>query len=116
MARAGAYVNDLPFLDSDLYKWLEAIGWTLADPELAEGTAAELRDRLSAATDLLNRVQADDGYLDSHFQVRFPGSGSSSSHGHELYCAGHLIQAAVAVHRSDERRATAARWPAGSPT
>src|ERR1700712_959640 len=32
----GSYVNDLPFLDSDLYKWIEAIGWTLADPELTE--------------------------------------------------------------------------------
>ncbi len=109
---AGEYVNDLPFLDSDLYKWLEAIGWTLADPELAEGTAAELRDRLSAATDLLNRVQADDGYLDSHFQVRFPGERFVQlAHGHELYCAGHLIQAAVAVHRSteDERLLAVAR-------
>ena len=47
-AERGAYVNELPFLDSDLYKWLEAIGWTLADPELAEATAAELRERLSA--------------------------------------------------------------------
>ena len=104
----GEYVNDLPFLDSDLYKWLEAIGWTLADPELAEGTAAELRERLSTATDLLTRVQADDGYLDSHFQVRFPGERFVQlAHGHELYCAGHLIQAAVAVHRSTQRRTPA---------
>jgi DUF1680 family protein len=97
----GAYVNELPFLDSDLYKWLEAIGWTLADPELSEATAAELRERLTASTDLLRRVQADDGYLDSHFQVRFPGERFVQlPWGHELYCAGHLIQAAVAVHRA----------------
>ena len=96
----GAYVNELPFLDSDLYKWLEAIGWTLADPELPPGTAAELRERLAAATELLHRVQATDGYLDSHFQVRFPGERFVQlPWGHELYCAGHLIQAAVAVHR-----------------
>ena len=100
-AERGAYVNDLPFLDSDLYKWLEAIGWTLADPELAESTAIELRERLSAAIDLLRRVQAADGYLDSHFQVRFPGERFVQlPWGHELYCAGHLIQAAVAVHRA----------------
>ncbi len=96
-----AYVNDLPFLDSDLYKWLEAIGWTLADPELPESTATELRERLSAAIALLRRVQAEDGYLDSHFQVRFPGERFVQlPWGHELYCAGHLIQAAVAVHRA----------------
>ncbi|HEU5486630.1 MAG TPA: beta-L-arabinofuranosidase domain-containing protein, partial [Microlunatus sp.] len=95
------YVSNLPFLDSDLYKWLEAIGWTLADPELDTATAAELRVRLTAAVDLLTRAQAADGYLDSHFQVRFPGERFVQlAHGHELYCAGHLIQAAVAVHRS----------------
>ena len=100
-AERGAYVNELPFLDSDLYKWLEAIGWTLADPELTESTATELRERLSAAIALLRRVQAEDGYLDSHFQVRFPGERFVQlPWGHELYCAGHLIQAAVAVHRA----------------
>ena len=97
----GVYVNELPFLDSDLYKWLEAIGWTMADPELTEATATELRERLSAAIALLGRVQASDGYLDSHFQVRFPGERFVQlPWGHELYCAGHLIQAAVAVHRA----------------
>ena len=111
------YVNDLPFLDSDLYKWLEAIGWTLADPELAEATAAELRERLSAAVDLLRRVQAADGYLDSHFQVRFPGERFVQlPWGHELYCAGHLIQAAVAVHRAPATtRAARGRPPVRRP-
>ena len=42
-----------------------------------------------------------DGYLDSHFQVRFPGERFVQLQwGHELYCAGHLIQAAVALHRT----------------
>lgn len=99
----GTYVNDLPFLDSDLYKWLEAIGWTLADPELPVEIAAELRGRLRESVELLHRVQADDGYLDSHFQVRHPGERFVQlAHGHELYCAGHLIQAAVAVRRGAE--------------
>lgn len=95
------YVNDLPFLDSDVHKWLEAIGWTLADPELDADGAPELRGRLAETTALLTRVQAEDGYLDSHFQVRFPGERFVQlPWGHELYCAGHLIQAAVAVHRA----------------
>ena len=58
------------------------------------------------------RRRQPDGYLDSHFQVRFPGERFVQLHwGHELYCAGHLIQAAVALHRStgDERLLDIAR-------
>jgi uncharacterized protein len=98
---AGEYVNDLPFLDSDIYKWQEAIGWTLSDPELSEDGKARLRQYLEASADLLARAQQEDGYLDSHFQVRFPGTRFEQLQwGHELYCAGHLIQAAIAVHRA----------------
>lgn len=98
---SGEYVNDLPFLDSDLYKWLEAIGWALADPELTEDAAAHLQHFLESSYKLLDQAQEDDGYLDSHFQVRFPGERFIRLQwGHELYCAGHLIQAAIALHRS----------------
>ena len=97
----GAYVNDLPFLDSDVYKWLEAVGWVLADPELAGPLADTLHVQLAATAELLAAVQQSDGYLNSHFQVRFPGERFVQlDWGHELYCAGHLIQAAVAVHRA----------------
>ncbi len=97
----GAYVNDLPFLDSDIYKWLEAVGWVLTDPELTPPLAERLRDQLASTADLLAAAQQPDGYLDSHFQVRFPGERFVQlAWGHELYCAGHLIQAAVAVQRA----------------
>ncbi len=98
---SGSYVNDLPFLDSDLYKWIEAIGWTLADPELGPDAAAQLQDYLESSWKLLTQAQEEDGYLDSNFQVRTPGKRFHDlSWGHELYCAGHLIQAAVALHRT----------------
>ena len=97
----GEYVNELPFLDSDLYKWLEAIGWTLADSELGAGVAGRLREFLDFSHRLLVAAQEEDGYLDSHFQVRFPGERFVQLQwGHELYCAGHLIQAGVALHRT----------------
>ena len=97
----GEYVNDLPFLDSDLYKWLEAVAWTLDDPDLGSAPAEQLLSRLAESTDLLAAMQQEDGYLNSHFQVRFPGERFVQlPWGHELYCAGHLIQAAVALHRS----------------
>ena len=95
------YAGTLPFLDSDLYKWLEALAWTLADPDLDEEGEARLEDFLSASTELLDAAQAEDGYLDSFFQVNFPGERFVQlAWGHELYCAGHLIQAAVALHRT----------------
>ena len=97
----GQYVNSLPFLDSDLYKWLEAIGWTLADPELTEPAESRLREFLDLSHLLLGKVQEEDGYLDSYFQVLFPGERFRQlKWGHELYCIGHLIQAAVALHRT----------------
>jgi DUF1680 family protein len=97
----GDYVNDLPFLDSDLYKWLEALGWTLADPDLDAADEAVLQEYLDTSHKLLTQAQEGDGYLDSHFQVRFPGERFRQlAWGHELYCAGHLIQGAIALHRS----------------
>jgi uncharacterized protein len=97
----GGYVNDLPFLDSDVYKWLEAVAWALADPALDASLADQLRQQLAETERLLRDAQQPDGYLDSHFQVRFPGERFVQLQwGHELYCAGHLIQAAVALHRT----------------
>ena len=97
----GEYRGDLPFLDSDVYKWLEAVGWVLADPGLDGELAERLRTQLAETEDLLRAAQQPDGYLDSHFQVRFPGERFQQlPWGHELYCAGHLIQAAIAVHRT----------------
>jgi uncharacterized protein len=97
----GGYVNDLPFLDSDVYKWLEAVAWAFADPALSSSLADRLRQQLGETERLLRDAQQPDGYLDSHFQVRFPGERFVQLQwGHELYCAGHLIQAAVALHRT----------------
>ena len=97
----GEYSSDLWFLDSDLYKWLEAVGWTLADPELGAAAAARLEEQVETSWKLLAQAQAEDGYLDSYFQVRYPGMRFEDLRwGHELYCAGHLMQAAIALHRT----------------
>ncbi len=84
-----------PFLDTDVYKWLEAVGWELgrgADPAL-EAAANETIAVVAAA-------QRPDGYLNSYVQVVAGGEPFKDlAWGHELYCIGHLIQAAVAWHR-----------------
>jgi DUF1680 family protein len=100
--RAGdEYVHTVTFFDSDVYKWLEAVGWTLADPLLTEETATSLADYVARSCTLLSQAQAEDGYLNSYYQVLFPGTRFADLRwGHELYCAGHLIQGAIAVRRS----------------
>jgi len=88
------------FADSDIYKTLEAIAW-----ELGRMPRPELHDFLATTTALLAGVQTDDGYLNSWFQPRegyLPFD--DLSWGHEMYCAGHLIQAAVAASRGRSRR------------
>ena len=82
----GEYVNNLPFLDSDLYKWLEAIGWALAElltegPSPVAGTSSQLAP-------LLGRL-GDYGYLDSSSGT-LPANVPTAPWVHELYCIGHL--------------------------
>jgi uncharacterized protein len=86
------------FSDSDVYKTLEAAAWQLArDPD-----DAGLRDFVEQTTALLARAQDVDGYLNSYFQHKHPERRWREMHwSHELYCAGHLIQAAVAAARAD---------------
>jgi DUF1680 family protein len=83
------------FMDSDVYKWLEAVGY-----QSALGLSAELQSKANETIELIRSAQADDGYLDSYYQVVAPDSRwTDIPHGHELYCAGHLMQAAVAFQR-----------------
>ena len=84
------------FSDSDLYKTLEAIGWEIA----RTGTTA-FDGFLDSSYRLLRAAQQPDGYLNSWgLSADSPGRWVDLQWGHELYCAGHLIQAAVALNRA----------------
>jgi uncharacterized protein len=88
-----------PFLDTDVYKWLEAVGW-----ELGRAPSPELTAMADRAVALIAAAQAPDGYLDSYYQVLHPELRYVElPMGHELYCAGHLLQAAVAHARTAGR-------------
>ncbi len=90
----GAY-QGARFNDSDVYKWLEALGW-----ELARAPSAELSRLARETIELIAAAQLEDGYLNSYCQLVDPAwRYSDLAMGHELYCAGHLIQAAVAHTR-----------------
>ncbi len=89
------------FMDSDAYKALEAAAYSLAvhpDPVLEK----KLEDIIAT----LAAAQLPDGYLNSFFQVKRPGKRwTNLQDAHELYCAGHLIEAAVAHHQATGKRA-----------
>ena len=87
----GVYFND-----SDVYKWLEAAAWTLAsDPD------PELERMVDTAIGEIEDAQQPDGYLNTYFTFEKASERwTDLTHKHELYGAGHLIQAAVAHHRA----------------
>jgi DUF1680 family protein len=83
------------FLDSDVHKWLEAVGW-----ELAQNRDPALLALAEPAIGLIEKAQRGDGYVDTFFQVAQSGKEFTNFEwGHELYVAGHLAQAAVAWKR-----------------
>ena len=88
------------FQDSDLYKWLEAVAYTLAThPE------KELEDLADSAIDLIEKAQQPDGYLNTYFTIAEPEKRwTNLAECHELYCAGHLIEAAVAYYQATGKR------------
>ncbi len=92
---AGAF-KGYAFQDTDLYKWIEAASYRLAafpDPEL-ERTVDE-------AVDLIGKAQQPDGYLDTYYIVKEQQDRWTNELAkHELYCAGHLIEAAVAYYEA----------------
>lgn len=96
----GDYRSDLPFMDSDLYKWLEAAGCLLGGNEPDARTRERLMEHIDTSVAVLTAAQRDDGYLNSYVQVLRPDRRwLHLDWGHEHYSAGHLIQAAVAVVR-----------------
>ncbi|RMI44973.1 glycoside hydrolase family 127 protein [Streptomyces triticirhizae] len=100
------YEGGVPFMDTDVHKWLEAAGWQLGDPTTDPGQAAELAERVREIAGLLAAAQQPSGYLNSYYQVAKPEAEHFTElrWGHELYTAGHLIQAAVAHHRATGER------------
>src|SRR4051812_10430271 len=87
------------FADSDIYKVLEAIGWETGRAGDA-GWSAFVDDTVA----LLREAQEDDGYLNSWIQgVKPDRRWLDLVQSHELYCAGHLMQGAVALARGAGR-------------
>ncbi len=84
------------FQDSDFYKWIEAVGYSLMlhpDAEL-EATADE-------AIEIVAKAQQPDGYLDTYYILNGQDQIFTNLRDfHELYCLGHLIEAAIAYYQA----------------
>lgn len=84
------------FQDSDVAKWLEAVAYLLEaapDPDL-ECVADEV-------IEIIGKAQQPDGYVNTYFTLKEPGNRwTNLAECHELYCAGHLIEAAVAYAKA----------------
>lgn len=83
------------FWDSDIAKWLESVAYlTLKERE------PELEAIVDEVVSDIEKNQWDDGYYNSYFQLVEPENRFTVRGHHELYCLGHLIEAAVAYDRA----------------
>lgn len=88
------------FQDSDVAKWLEGVAYSLSvhsDPELEA--------RADAVIDAIKKAQQPDGYLDTYFILKEPEhKWQNLQECHELYCAGHMMEAAAAYYEATGKR------------
>lgn len=99
--RAGNNVIPRPhhYWDSDLAKWIEAASYSLyyKPDQLIE-------ERIDSIVDDFEKLQMEDGYLNTYFTVSEPGKRWTNVYQmHELYCAGHLIEAAIAYQEASKK-------------
>ncbi len=79
------------FWDSDVFKWMEAAAYTLY-----RHPGGKLAEKLESLIGEIERNQRDDGYFNIYFMTVEPEKRFTNRDAHELYCAGHLFEAAVA--------------------
>jgi len=88
------------FQDTDVAKWLEAVGYSLAEKK-----NEKLEKLADDAIDVIVQAQQKDGYLDTYFIIKEPSQRwRNLCEGHELYSAGHMIEAAIAYYEGTGKR------------
>ena len=80
------------YQESDLYKWIEAASYILMTK-----TDLELEKNIDGIVDIICRAQLDDGYINAYYiNTGIEKRWTNLMNNHELYCLGHLIEAACA--------------------
>lgn len=84
------------FQDSDFYKWIEAVAYSLeVHPD------KELEELADQAIDTVCAAQLENGYLDTYYIIGgMGGAFTNLKDHHELYCMGHLIEGAIAYYEA----------------
>lgn len=88
------------FNDSDVYKVLEGVAYSLMNHP-----NPELESRADGIIELIVAAQQSDGYLNTYYTLTGLDQRWTDMEKHEDYCAGHMIEAAVAYHRATGKRA-----------
>ncbi|WP_017812176.1 glycoside hydrolase family 127 protein [Paenibacillus shenyangensis] len=98
--RAEGEFHGFVFQDTDVAKWIEAVGYSLMthpDPELERITDEVIQ--------LVSEAQGEDGYLNTYFTIKEPDKRwTNLADCHELYTAGHMIEAGVAYYQATGKR------------
>ena len=91
---------DMPhvFWDSDIAKWIESVGYNAFAYD-----NDELIKIVDESVEKIIKNRDENGYFNSHFLVT--GERFTVRNEHELYCAGHLMEAAVAYYKATGKRA-----------
>lgn len=88
------------FQDTDVAKWLEAVAYLL----VAKRDAA-LEQVADEMIDVIGQAQQPSGYLNTYFTIKEPeGKWTNLTECHELYTAGHMIEAGVAYYQATGKR------------
>ncbi len=80
------------FWDSDIAKWMEGV-------VLFDSITPENEEKIEHLIDLIEKGQEESGYFNIYFTVVEPEKRFQNRTEHELYCAGHLMEAAVEYYR-----------------
>ena len=79
------------FWDSDVAKWMEGASYIIK-----KHPTPELEAKLDALVEKIKKNQGEDGYFNIYYTVIKPEDRFTDRSRHELYCAGHLMEAAIA--------------------
>ncbi len=87
------------FDDSDVYKAMEGIAYSLINNPNAAYEAL-----LDKWIDLIAKSQRPDGYLNTYYTLNFPDQRWTNMEKHEMYCGGHMIEAAIAYYQATGKK------------
>ena len=88
------------FQDSDAAKWLEAVAYSLAlFPD------SKLEEKADKLIDIIASAQDSNGYLNTYYTIKDQDKRwTNLLEGHELYCAGHMLEAACAYYEATGKK------------